>query len=74
VLPAHERFHAGDLSRVYVDLRLVVNPVLLAFQSPAQLVFEREPLQCSLVHVSRVELVIAAARLLGAIERCPGAL
>src|SRR5215216_344101 len=69
MLPAHERLHAPDLACVDTDLRLVVNPELFALQSPAQLIFEREPMKRPLVHVRRVELIAVAAELLGAIER-----
>jgi hypothetical protein len=45
VLPAQERFHAGDAAADNVALGLIVQPELLALERVPQTRFQRQPLE-----------------------------
>ena len=74
VPPADEGLGADDGPGANVDLRLEVELELLALQGAAELVLERQLLQRRGVHRLAVELVVAAAGVLGVVHRGVGVL
>ena len=67
--PAQQRFGADDAAVAQVDLRLVADHELVAFQRAAQLALQHQPLDRRGIHLRRVEGEGVAAVLLGVVHR-----
>src|SRR5690242_11495840 len=69
MIPSYQGLDADDPSGLDLDLRLIVELELLAFERLAQIVLERKPLRRCSAHRILIEEITAAALRLGVVHR-----
>jgi len=73
ILPADQRFRAGNGARRQIEFRLIKKMKFTLRQSTLQPPFDKQPFACAGIHVGPEKLVIVAAIHLGVIHRDIGA-
>jgi len=72
VLPADQRFRPDDLAGRQINLRLVIEDELFAFECATETVFQNDPFFRFAAHLGGINLVVVFSFLFGAVERGVG--